>query len=82
VYIATVVETFYLLLLMILSACSSINIKKEITDGIFEKVTGKEISRNVSQSPELKRQCVRGNYEKWIQRDGFVLPNFAWSNQI
>lgn len=58
------------LVLSVLCGCSSINLKKEITDSVFEKVTGKELSRNASQCPELKRQCGNGNYQEWIQNDG------------
>lgn len=61
---------FCCLVLLVLCGCSSISIKKEIADGVFEKVTGKEMSRNTSQCPEIKRQCTGGNYEEWIQNDG------------
>ncbi|MGB3726144.1 MAG: hypothetical protein WA981_10290 [Glaciecola sp.] len=53
-----------------LSACTSLNLKQEVADGVFEKVTGKEMSRNASKCVAIKRSCSNGNYQEWTQNNG------------
>jgi hypothetical protein len=61
----------YLLVIFVLSGCSSQSLKDHLTDTAFEAVTGKEYSRNSSSCPLIKKKCgANGNYQEWYQDNG------------
>ncbi len=63
-----------LLLVILISGCSSQPFSHQVADVIFEqafeKATNTDISYNASSCPSVKRNCSSGNYQEWYQKDG------------
>lgn len=59
-----------LLAVLLMTGCSSMNIKKEVADAVFENVTGKQMSQNSARCAEVQRTCGNGNYTEWRQENG------------
>ena len=63
-----------LLLIILISGCSSQPFSHQVADAIFEqtfeKVTNTDISYNASSCPSVKRNCSSGSYQEWYQKDG------------
>jgi hypothetical protein len=63
-----------LLLIILISGCSSQPFSHQVADAIFEqtfeKVTNTDISYNASSCPSVKRNCSSGSYQEWYQKGG------------
>ena len=60
----------FILLLLLLSGCSSRPLHEEIAERVLENVTGTDISYNAASCSLIKSQCSEGNYEEWKQKNG------------
>lgn len=61
---------FSIILLVVISGCSSQSFSDGVADQVLESVTGKDFSRNAAQCPLIKSQCSDGNYEEWPLENG------------
>ncbi len=59
-----------LLLIILISGCSSQQVGNFILGGVFDKATKTEVSHNAASCVNVKRNCSNGNYEEWYQKDG------------
>jgi PBP1b-binding outer membrane lipoprotein LpoB len=63
-----------LLIIVLISGCSSQPISHQIADVIFEKTfekaTNTDISYSAASCPNVKRTCSSGNYQEWYQKNG------------
>lgn len=60
----------YVVIILLLSGCSSQSSTGRFHDDILKSVSGNEVSRNPSKCPNIKSQCLGGNYEEWLQQNG------------
>lgn len=61
---------YLLLIILLLSSCSSRALTEQIAEQALEHVTGSDISYNGASCPNIKRSCSHGNYEEWYQENG------------
>jgi hypothetical protein len=59
-----------LLLIILISGCSSQQVGNFILSGVFDKATKTEVSHNAASCVNIKRNCSNGNYEEWYQKNG------------
>lgn len=63
-------DLYFILVLIVISGCSSRAITNQAVDQVIENVTNADISYKGFACPDVKRKCASGNYEKWYQENG------------
>jgi len=59
-----------ILLLVLITGCTSQSYSESAADKLLEAITGKEYSRNASQCLRIKNSCQQGSYEEWTLENG------------
>ena len=61
---------YSLLIILLLSSCSSRPLSEQIVGSVLERVTNTDISYNGANCPNIRRSCSASGYEEWYQKDG------------
>jgi hypothetical protein len=61
---------FPLIILLLITGCSSSSLSHKIAEDIIENMTNTDISYNGANCPNIKHSCSNGNYEEWYQKNG------------
>lgn len=62
----------FVLLIILLSGCSSQSFTDNLKDQAVEVISGKSFSRNSSSCPTIKSSCPSNKYEEWVQNNGKI----------